>query len=191
MTFFDILIRGGILMIPIAIASVVGIAIIIAKFIMLKECKIEPEIMMQIEQKMRKGDKEGLLEIAKIYGNEKISKLIETGVLYGEDAMRVMITDEITYANKYMGGLATIIGIAPLLGFLGTVTGMIRAFMRVQELGGNVNASVLAGGIWEALVTTAAGLAVAIIMYIFYNYFVGKIKTYSQKLRTIEELLTK
>lgn len=178
-------------MIPIGIASIIGIAIIITKFIMLKECNIEPEIMNQIEQKIRKGDKEGLLELAKIYGNEKVSRLVETGILYGKDALKVAITDEITYANKYMGGLATIIGIAPLLGFLGTVTGMIRAFMRVQELGGNVNASVLAGGIWEALVTTAAGLAVAIIMYIFYNYFVGRIRNYSQRLKTLEELLTK
>jgi len=64
--------------------------------------------------------------------------------------------------EKRMNWLATIAGVAPLIGFTGTVTGMIRAFMDIQSLQGNVNPSVLAGGIWEALLTTAAGMAVAI-----------------------------
>jgi len=62
-----------------------------------------------------------------------------------------------------------------LIGFLGTVTGMIKAFMEIQALGGNVNADVLAGGIWEAMVTTAGGLSVGIPTLIFYNYFVGRV----------------
>ncbi|MGB9663864.1 MAG: MotA/TolQ/ExbB proton channel family protein, partial [Ignavibacteria bacterium] len=66
-------------------------------------------------------------------------------------------------------------GVAPLLGFLGTVTGMISAFMRIESLGGNASPSDLAGGIWEALLTTAFGLSVGIIAYLFYNYFVTRI----------------
>ncbi len=62
-----------------------------------------------------------------------------------------------------------------MTGFLGTVTGMISAFMEIERLGGNVNANVLAGGIWEALLTTATGLAVGIVAYLFYNYFTAKI----------------
>jgi biopolymer transport protein ExbB len=81
-----------------------------------------------------------------------------------------------------MNWLATIAGVAPLIGFTGTVTGMIRAFMDIQSLQGNVNPSVLAGGIWEALITTATGLIVGIIAYGFYNYLLGKIN------RTIFEL---
>jgi len=74
--------------------------------------------------------------------------------------------------------MATIAGVAPLTGFLGTVTGMIQAFMRIQELGGNVNATVLAGGIWEALITTAAGLLVGILALLGYNYLVAKVQRF-------------
>lgn len=74
-----------------------------------------------------------------------------------------------------MNWLATIAGVAPLLGFTGTVTGMIEAFMDIQSLQGNVNPSELAGGIWEALITTAAGLIVGLIAFGFYNFLLGKI----------------
>jgi biopolymer transport protein ExbB len=79
------------------------------------------------------------------------------------------------HLEKRMNWLATIAGVAPLIGFTGTVTGMIRAFMDIQSLQGNVNPSVLAGGIWEALITTAAGLIVGIIAFGFYNFLLGKI----------------
>ena len=74
-----------------------------------------------------------------------------------------------------MNWLATIAGVAPLIGFTGTVTGMITAFMDIQSLQGNVNPSDLAGGIWEALITTAAGLIVGLIAFGFYNFLLGKI----------------
>ncbi len=77
--------------------------------------------------------------------------------------------------EKYLRALAVIVNTATLLGLLGTVTGMIKAFMKIQELGGRVDASVLAGGIWEALITTAAGLFVAIPTMIFYHYFESKV----------------
>ena len=77
--------------------------------------------------------------------------------------------------EKRMDILASIAGIAPMLGFLGTVTGMIDAFQEIQNLQGNVNPSVLAGGIWEALISTAAGLVVGILAYFFYNYLLGRI----------------
>lgn len=77
--------------------------------------------------------------------------------------------------EKNVAGLATIAGGAPLLGFLGTVLGMIQAFQRIESLGGNVDASVLAGGIWAALLTTAAGLTVAVPTYFAHNYIVGRV----------------
>jgi biopolymer transport protein ExbB len=77
--------------------------------------------------------------------------------------------------ERFLSALGTIAGVAPLVGFTGTVTGMIRAFMDIQALQGNVNPSVLAGGIWEALITTATGLIVGIIAYGFYNYLIGRI----------------
>jgi len=92
-----------------------------------------------------------------------------------ESYMEAVGTEQIYIMEKNMSTLATIAGVAPLTGFLGTVTGMISAFMEIERLGGNVNANVLAGGIWEALMTTASGLAVGIVAYLFYNYFTAKI----------------
>ena len=83
---------------------------------------------------------------------------------------------ELIKLEKGLSVLASVSGIAPLLGFLGTVTGMISAFMTIQNLVGAANPSDLAGGIWEALTTTAFGLIVGIIALGFYNYFVNYIK---------------
>ena len=92
--------------------------------------------------------------------------------------------------DKNLRGLAVIGNIAPLLGLLGTVTGMIRAFMKIQRLGGIVDASVLAGGIWEALITTAAGLSVAIPTLVAYHYFEGRIDNIASQIKDVaSELL--
>jgi len=92
--------------------------------------------------------------------------------------------------DKNLRGLAVIGSITPLLGLLGTVVGMIRAFMKIQELGGKVDASVLAGGIWEALITTAAGLSVAIPTLVAYHYFEGRVDNVDSQIKDIaSELL--
>jgi len=92
--------------------------------------------------------------------------------------------------DKNIRGLAVIGSITPLLGLLGTVVGMIRAFMKIQELGGKVDASVLAGGIWEALITTAAGLSVAIPTLVAYHYFQGRVDNIDSRIKDIaSELL--
>ncbi|MCW8961874.1 MAG: MotA/TolQ/ExbB proton channel family protein, partial [Ignavibacteriaceae bacterium] len=94
-------------------------------------------------------------------------------------------TQEISKLEKGLPFLATIAGIAPLLGFLGTVTGMISAFMTIQDLAGAANPSDLAGGIWEALLTTAFGLIVGIPAYAFYNYFVSAVKKLVSDMETV------
>ena len=82
---------------------------------------------------------------------------------------------ELREMEKYLPTLSSICQISPLLGLLGTVTGMIKAFMVIQNYGGKVNAQVLAGGIWEAMLTTAMGLIVAIPSLLAYNYFNSRI----------------
>ena len=85
---------------------------------------------------------------------------------------------------KYLQALATIGNIAPLLGLLGTVIGMIKAFMVIQEMGGKVNAAVLAGGIWEAMLTTALGLAVALPTIVAHSYLVSAVNRYEARLQS-------
>ncbi|GAG69997.1 unnamed protein product [marine sediment metagenome] len=77
-----------------------------------------------------------------------------------------------------------IANVAPLLGLLGTVFGMIKAFMQIEMLGGSVDPSSLAGGIWEAMTTTAAGLTVAIPALLFYNYFMGRVNQIEAEMKS-------
>jgi biopolymer transport protein ExbB len=93
-----------------------------------------------------------------------------------QDAVNAQGKHEAFELETRMSILASISGAAPMLGFLGTVTGMIKAFQQIQNLQGNVNPSVLAGGIWEALVSTAAGLVVGILAFFFYNFLINKIR---------------
>ncbi|MCD4796221.1 MAG: MotA/TolQ/ExbB proton channel family protein, partial [Candidatus Cloacimonetes bacterium] len=92
------------------------------------------------------------------------------------------LSKEVYRLEKNLGVLATFAAVAPLIGFLGTVTGMVKVFMRIGETGGGVDISLLANGIWEALVTTIGGLTVGIISILFYNYLVGKVEDIAQEL---------
>lgn len=96
---------------------------------------------------------------------------------------------ELRRLEKNLRGLGIIAHISPLLGLLGTVTGMIKAFITIQEMGGKADASVLAGGIWEALLTTAAGLSVAIPAILFYHYFEGKVDEFSWQMKEAVEVV--
>jgi biopolymer transport protein ExbB len=84
---------------------------------------------------------------------------------------------------RYLQVLATIGNIAPILGLLGTVIGMIKAFMVIQEMGGKVNAAVLAGGIWEAMLTTALGLSVALPTMVAHSYVTSQVDQYEARLQ--------
>ena len=83
--------------------------------------------------------------------------------------------DVVADLESYMPALASVIGVEPMLGFLGTIVGLIKAFMNWEAMGDRITINVLAGGIYEAMITTAAGLIVAIPYYLIYNHLVGKI----------------
>jgi biopolymer transport protein ExbB len=108
---------------------------------------------------------------------------------YGHDRVKDAIENagkqEIIKLESGLSILATVAGIAPLLGFLGTVTGMITAFMTIEDLAGSANPSDLAGGIWEALITTAFGLIVGIFALAFYNFFLSKVKRLVGDMETV------
>jgi biopolymer transport protein ExbB len=100
------------------------------------------------------------------------------------EAVIVHSTDEeVRELSRYLQALATIGSMAPLLGLLGTVLGMIKAFMVIQQMGGKVNAAVLAGGIWEAMLTTALGLAVALPTMVAHSYLVSRVDKYEAQLK--------
>ncbi len=185
MNLFDVLLKGGWMMIPIFIASLVALAIFIERLITLRRARIDTEsFMREIKEIIRRGGiYEAIHRCAKTHG--PIAAIIKAGLEKREkshteikDAIESAGKAEIYILERYLGALATIASIAPLIGFTGTVLGMIKAFMKIESLGGNVNASVLAGGIWEALTTTVAGLIVGIVTLIAYNYLIDRVQRF-------------
>ena len=185
LSLFDVMVKGGWMMAPILVSSLIALAIFIERLITLRRARIDTEAFMrEIKEIVRKGNiYEAIHRCAKTPG--PIAAIIKAGLEKREkshaeikDAIESAGRTEIYVLERYLGVLATVASIAPLLGFMGTVLGMIKAFMQIQALGGNVNASVLAGGIWEALITTVAGLAVSIPALIGYNYLVNRVQQF-------------
>jgi biopolymer transport protein ExbB len=181
---WDIMVKGGWLMVPILMCSVIALAITLERFYSLRDSKIHPQEFVSKIKKLLNERK--ISEAIAICSNtfSPISRIIETGILKS-DSCRDEIKEAIEHAGKresshlhrYLAVLATIVGIAPLLGLLGTVTGMIKAF-QVIAMKGVGHPTALAGGISEALITTAAGLVVAIPTLVAHNYFFKKANGY-------------
>ena len=198
MTLWDIVRSGGILIIPIFICSVIIVAVAVERYLTYRRMTINiPQFMMKIRHPLSRGDVlsainectmvKGPVAAVVRAGLEK-AKLGREGIREGMEAAG---NAETFHLEKNLNILATLAGITPLIGFLGTVTGMIKAFMKIQQLSGNVNADVLAGGIWEAMVTTAAGLSVGIPALILYNYYVNRVRGFVFQMETAsEEVLT-
>ncbi len=182
MDLLSIFLKGGWIMYFILICSIIALAVIIEKFIVLRKAKVNvPAFLIKIRAMLKKKDIEGAMNFC-LQERTPVSNIVRKGLKkfrFGHqrvvEAIESAGRQEIGRLEKGLSILATISGIAPLLGFLGTVTGMIGAFMKIQELQGSANPADLAGGIWEALITTAFGLIVGIPALAFYNYFVSAI----------------
>ena len=179
---FSILMDGGILMIPIGLLWILPIYVIAERWRFLNNSKMDnDQFLSSVEDMLRDGNtRQAILYCDQM--DKPLSRILKQGItrlgrplVDIEDAIKNAGKKETYRLENKMDWLATVAGVAPLLGFLGTVTGMIDAFMQIQSLQGNVNPSVLAGGIWEALITTAFGLFVGIIAFGFYNYLLNKI----------------
>ncbi|MBK7980048.1 MAG: MotA/TolQ/ExbB proton channel family protein [Ignavibacteriae bacterium] len=177
MSILSMLSKGGWLMIPLFISSVIAVGIIIERYIVIKKSKLNvPAFLVKIRGMLIKEDISGAISYC-IEEKSPAANIIKSGLKkyhLGHERVKESIENagrqEVAKLEKGLSMVATISGIAPLLGFLGTVTGMIQAFMRIQDLQGSANPSDLAGGIWEALITTAVGLAIGIVALAFYNY---------------------
>lgn len=185
MSLWNLFLVGGFVMWPILLCSFIGIYIIIERFLVLRKSNANvTQFMLNIKVLLRKNDINSAIDLCNSI-HVPVSRMLKQGILRynrGSKIIREAIEsagmEEIYKLEKGLSILATIAGIAPLLGFLGTITGIIGSFQSIQNAGGIVNASDLAGGIWEALLTTAFGLIVGIPAYFFYNYFVNRIKRY-------------
>lgn len=183
MSMFSNLLKGGWLMLPIFLSSIIAVAIIVDRYIVIRKSRTNvAAFMVKIRGFLKRRDIKGAMDFC-IEEKSPLATIIRKGLkkfTFGHERVKEAIEtagkQEINKLEKGISILATISGVAPLLGFLGTVTGMIAAFSKIQDLQDSVSPSDLAGGIWEALLTTAFGLAVGIIALTAYNFLVTSIK---------------
>ncbi len=192
MELFSIFLKGGIIMWFILACSIIGLTVIIDRYIVIRRAKINvPAFMVRIRGMLKKKDITGAISYC-MEEKSPVANIIRKGLTkykLGHERVKEAIENagrqEISKLEKGLAVLASISGIAPLLGFLGTVTGMITAFMTIEDLAGSANPSDLAGGIWEALLTTAFGLMVGIPALAFYNYFLSAVKKLVGDMETV------
>jgi len=186
---FDFLAKGGWLMIPIAACSVVALGFFLERVWSLQRAKVLPARFLDIVSELLEASRFQEAE-AMCRGNDShIAAVLEQGIRYHgrdravvKDVMQEAGQREVHFMERFVGTLSAVATIAPLLGLLGTVTGMISVFQRVvnqASAGHAADAGALANGIWEALITTAAGLTVAIPAYLAYRYVNGLIDRYA------------
>lgn len=182
MTVFELVKAGGWLMVPIIACSVVALAIIVERAWTLRERRVVPgDLVAQVWRRARDGDitEEHIRELRE---GSPLGRILAVGLL-NRDRERHVIKEAIEEAghavshelDRFLTALGTIAAITPLLGLLGTVIGMISVFTTITNLGVG-NPAELAGGISQALITTATGLSVAIPSLIFYRHFRGKVE---------------
>jgi biopolymer transport protein ExbB len=180
---FEIVQAGGILMLPIILCSVLAIAIIIERFWTLNPSRIAPRNMLPEVWSKIKQNQLDAAELRELRNSSALGQILASGLVNAKSGRTIMV-ESIEQAaghvihdmSRYLNLLGTIAQITPLLGLLGTVLGMIRVFTEIMAQGTG-NANVLAGGISEALITTAAGLTVAIPTLLFYRFFQRRIDT--------------
>ncbi len=172
---------GGWLMLPILLCSVLALAIVVERFWSLQRKRIVPRhLVAQVWHWQRSGEIDDQ-RIEALSKSSPLGRVLAAGLLNREHPREIMkesveesgrqVVHEL---ERYLNTLGTIASITPLLGLLGTVIGMIHVFTAITSMGVG-NPTVLAGGISQALITTAAGLSVAIPSLMFYRYFRGRV----------------
>jgi len=179
----DLLVAGGWVMPLIVACSVVALSISIERYIALDRSKVAPPHLLATVWRDLKQGELNAQKLAQLRTNSPLGAILAAGIAnrgQGRDVMKESISEAASHVvhdlEKYLNSLGTVAAIAPLLGLLGTVVGMIDVFTQITTVGtGNANA--LAGGISEALLTTAAGLIVAIPALVMHRYYTGLVDT--------------
>lgn len=181
--FWELAFKGGPVMIPIILLSIIAVYIFFERFFVIRQAQKEDSLLMnRIKDYIHEGKVDAALALCKSQ-ESPVSKMLEKGIqMIGRPirdvnaALENVGRLEIYKLEKGLPTLATVAGGAPMIGFLGTVMGMIIAFYDMSNAGNNINVSLLSNGIYTAMVTTVAGLIVGIIAYFAYNILVAKVE---------------
>ena len=182
MSILELLEKGGWIMIVLGILSIIAIYIFIERFIAIRAAeKNDPLFMDRIRDYIKSGEVKAAINFCRVT-NTPGARIIERGISrMGQPAPEIQTAIEntgnleVAALEKRLHVLATISGGAPMIGFLGTVIGMVQAFWQMSEAGGNLDISMRSGGIYQAMITTVGGLIVGIVALFGYNYLVAKV----------------
>jgi biopolymer transport protein ExbB len=185
-SLWSLMVKGGPVMIPIVVLSVVALALALERLAALWRIRLDlPRFQREIEQLVQKGQFQKAITRCREV-RHPVGKVLELGVAGRgrpreelEKAMERVGEEHVERLERRLGALLAIVGVEPMLGFLGTIIGLIKAFMSWERLGANVTVDSLAAGIYQAMVSTAAGLAVAIPFFVCYHLFVGRIRRHA------------
>jgi len=176
-------------MVPIIALSIIGLALILERIWTLWKIRLDiPQFAQEIFLYIERGHYQKALERCEKV-KHPMADVFKLGILNRtlkrheiEGMMEREGDEQVQHMERYLGALIIIIGVEPMLGFLGTIVGLIQAFMTWEQLGVNITVSALAAGIYQAMITTAGGLIVAIPYFVIYHLIVGKIKSHAQEM---------
>ena len=186
--FFGTIQSGGFAMWCLLLLSIIAVAIVIERLLFFASQHSDSKgLLRQIGQRIAADDLSGAIKICQ-QNKGMLPKILAFGLQRGEknraditDALSIALMENLNTLERNLGVIGTIAVIAPFVGLFGTVLGIIRAFQDIA-LKGNSTPAVVAAGVSEALITTAAGLFVAVVSVIFFNYFKTRIKAYNQEM---------
>ncbi len=181
-SFWNLVMAGGPLMIPLVICSIIAIYIFVERLLTVNRANVSSDSFMgKIKELVVRGDINGAKILCAQY-DTPVARMIEKGVSRIGSPLKNIEASienvgkiEVFRLEKNLSVLATIAGAAPMIGFLGTVIGMVSAFIAIAQEEGSVSPKLLADGIYTAMVTTVAGLIVGIIAYLGYNFLVTRV----------------
>lgn len=189
LSVIELIVAGGFMMYPIILLSVFAVYIFFERFLTLNKASVDPDPFMgRVKELVLRGD----ISAAKVLCSQNetpIARMIEKGISRIGSPLKNIEASienvgklEIFKLEKNLSSLATIAGAAPMMGFLGTVIGMVQAFIAISQEEGSVSPKLLADGIYTAMITTVAGLIVGIIAYLAYNFLVSRVQKIVHKM---------
>jgi biopolymer transport protein ExbB len=188
-SIIDLTLQGGFMMVPIVLLSFIAIYIFFERFLTINKANEDPEhFMSKVKELVMKGDVNGARLLCS-QNDSPVARMIEKGISRIGSPLKNIEASienvgkiEIFKLEKNLSTLATISGAAPMMGFLGTVMGMVKAFISISQEEGSVSPKLLSDGIYTAMITTVAGLIVGIIAYLAYNFLVSRVQKVIHKM---------
>lgn len=189
LSVIDLAIKGGFMMIPIILSSFIAVYVFVERMLTVNKANQSPDAFIgHIKELVLKGDINGAKLLCSQF-DSPIARMIEKGVARIGSPLKTIEASienvaklELFKLEKNLSILATVSGSAPMMGFLGTVIGMVQAFISIAQEEGSVSPKLLSSGIYTAMITTVAGLVVGIIAYLAYNYLVTRVSKVVHKM---------